>query len=149
MTIEIYKKFASDILQLLGSDTAIRIRSGSYMPLAIEDIGPDGEGRRQVSICHYGEQNGDLMRDPDMVFAFHDCPPASGASEPYLAAEPISYRNDYMGIDQECYICAPDGKRIQVRPELKAQFKAFAQTWFRNLHAQGFFGSHAKREIIE
>lgn len=141
MTIEIYKKFASDLLQLLGTETAIRIRSGSFMPLSIEDIGPDGEGRRQISICHYGEQNGDLMRDPEMVFAFHDW-------ETFMAAEPISYRNDYMGIDQECYICDQDGKRLQVRPDLKAQFKAFAQTWFRNLRAQGFFSDKASRERI-
>lgn len=141
MIIEIYKKFASDILQLLGTETAIRIRSGSFMPLSIEDIGPDGEGRRQISICHYGEMNGDLMRDPEMVFVFHD----RGTD---VLAEPISYRNDYMGIDQECYICDRDGKRIQVRPDLKTQFKAFAQMWFRNLHAQGFFSDKALREPI-
>lgn len=139
--MEIYKNFASDILQLLGSETAIRIRSGSFMPLSIEDIGPDAEGRRQISLCHYGEQNGDLMRDPEMIFAFHDW-------QTFLAAEPISFRNDYMGIDQECYICAPDGKRIQVRPDLKQQFKSFAHVWFRNLHEQGFFSDNARREPI-
>jgi hypothetical protein len=141
MTIEIYKKFAADLLQLLGSETAIRIRSGSFMPLSIEDLGPNGEGRRQISICHYGEQNGDLMRDPDMVFAFHDW-------GTFLVAEPISYRNDYMGVGQECYICDRDGKRLQVRPDLEAQFKAFAQTWFRNLRTQGFFSDKTSREAI-
>ena len=60
--MDIYRKFASDILQLIGNDQAIRIYSGSFMPLAIEDIGMDPEGRRQISLCHYGEQNGDLMR---------------------------------------------------------------------------------------
>lgn len=139
--MEIYKQFASDVLQLLGEATALRIRCAGNMPLSIEDIGPDGEGRRQISICHYGEQNGDLMRDPEMIFAFHD-----GGT--FLAAELISYRNDYMGLNQECYICDQDGKRIQIRPDLKAQFKALAQIWFRNLHAQGFFSGKASRELI-
>ncbi|HET6934111.1 MAG TPA: hypothetical protein VFI72_04680 [Candidatus Angelobacter sp.] len=139
--MQIYRQFASDLLQLLGAATAIRIRCAGYLPLSIEDIGPDGEGRRQISICHYGEQNGDPMRDPEMVFAFHDW-------GTFLAAEPVSYRNDYMGVDQECYVCDRDGKRLQVRLDLKAQFKAFAQSWFRNLHAQGFFGPNAIREPI-
>lgn len=111
------------------------------MPLSIEDIGPDGEGRRQISICHYGEQNGDPMRDPEMVFAFHDL-------GTFLAAEPVSYRNDYIGIDQECYIYSAEGQRTHVRSELKQQFKYFAQTWFRNLRAQGFFFDKASHELI-
>lgn len=141
MTIEIYKKFASDLLQLLGTETALRIYSGSFMPLSIEDIGKDGEGRRQISICHYGEMNGDLMRDPEMIFSFSDW-------STFQAAEPISYRNDYMGLSQECYIYSDSGQRTHIRPELKAQFKAFAQTWFRNLRAQGFFSASARREPI-
>ena len=81
------------------------------------------------------------MRDPEMVFAFHDW-------GTFQTAEPISYRNDYMGVDQECYIYDRDGKRLQVRPDLKVQFKSFAQTWLRNLRAQGFFGPDARREPI-
>ena len=66
------------------------------MPLSIEDIGPSAEGHRLISLCHYGEQNGDLMRDPDMVFQILDLGDGS-------IAEPISFRNDYMGLYQEVY----------------------------------------------
>ncbi len=38
------------------------------MPLSIEAIGTSADGNRLISLCHYGEQNGDLMRDPEMVF---------------------------------------------------------------------------------
>ena len=33
---------------------------------AVESASPE-TGRPQVSVAHYGEQNGDLMRDPDLV----------------------------------------------------------------------------------
>ena len=79
--------------------------------------------------------------DPEMIFAFHDW-------REFIAAEPISYRNDYMGINQECYLYDADGKRTHIRPDLKAQFKTFAQTWFRNLRAQGFFSDKARCEPI-
>jgi hypothetical protein len=137
-----YQDFAKKLLQLLGNESAVRLTVPGFMPLSVEDIGPSGEGNRLVSLCHYGEQNGDLMRDPDIVFMFHDLP--DGA-----AAEPVSFRNDYMAICQEVYNYDDDGKRTHVRPSLKAELKAFSRTWFSNLKQQGFFSSDVKREILE
>jgi hypothetical protein len=42
-----------------------------------------------VSLCQYGEQNGDLMRDC-IVFISH-LPDG-------VAAEPVSFWNDYLGL---------------------------------------------------
>jgi hypothetical protein len=42
-----------------------------------------------ISLCHYGEQNGDLMRDPEMLFWKDN----NGDYFPYY------FRNDYMGIE--------------------------------------------------
>ena len=136
-----YKHFAKTLLSLLGDATAVRITSEGYMPLSIEDIGPSPEGHRLISICHYGEQNGDLMRDPDMVFAVmtHD---------DFTIAEPISFRNDYMGINQEVYRYDDEGKRTHVNSRQKRKLKSFALTWFRNLKAQGFLGKAANREHL-
>ena len=111
------------------------------MPLSVEEIGSSGDGHRLVSLCHYGEQNGDLMRDPDIVFLFHNVP--DGA-----AAEPVSFRNDYLGIVQEVYRYDEAGKRTRVLPTLKQDLKEFAQSWFANLKDQGFFASTAVREIL-
>lgn len=36
-----------------------------------EDIGQSAKGNRLISIYHYGGQNGDLMRDREMVFEIH------------------------------------------------------------------------------
>lgn len=136
-----YQAFASNLLQLLGDAQAVRLTVPGYMLLSVEDIGRSGEGNRLVSLCHYGEQNGDLMRDPDIVFMFHDLPDGP-------AAEPVSFRNDYMAICQEVYNYDEDGKRTHIRPKLKAELKRFSLTWFTNLRQQGFFGPEAQRETL-
>ena len=63
-----YQHFATVLTQLLGNETAVRLTANGYMPLSVEHIGQSAEGNRLIAICHYGEQNGDLMRDPEMVF---------------------------------------------------------------------------------
>jgi len=140
-TQKTYQSFAKSLLQLLGSDSAVRLTVPSFMPLSIEDIGKSGDGNRLVSLCHYGEQNGDLMRDPDIVFMFHALPDG-------LAAEPVSFRNDYMGLCQEVYRYDDAGKRTHVVPRLKRELQEFSITWFRNLRHQGFFSPEARRDIL-
>jgi hypothetical protein len=83
--------FATVLTQLLGNETAVRLTVNGYMPLSIESIGTSADGNRLISLCHYGEQNGDLMRDPEMVFALFTHGEAA-------AAEPLSFQNDYMGV---------------------------------------------------
>ncbi|MGE0468164.1 MAG: hypothetical protein AB7L09_03795 [Nitrospira sp.] len=136
-----YHEFATHLDQLLGGVHGVRITVRGYMPLSVEEIGVNPDGQRLVSLCHYGEQNGDLMRDPDIVFLFHNVP--DGA-----AAEPISFRNDYLGIVQEVYRYDEAGRRTHVVPSLKQELKEFAESWFANLKDQGFFASTAVREIL-
>ena len=136
-----YQIFAKNLLTLLGEAQALRVISDGFMPLSIEDIGPSAEGHRLIALSHTAEQNGDLMRDPEMVFAIHDL----GES---LAAEPLSFRNDFMGIMQEVYRYDDHGKRTHVDPRLKKELQSFARMWFRNLKAQGFFDKEAQRERL-
>ena len=135
-----YQHFATVLTQLLGNDTAVRITVEGYMPLSVENIGQSAEGNRLIAICHYGEQNGDLMRDPEMVFEIHT---AAGVA----AAEPLSFRNDYMGMMQEIYRYDDSGKKTHVNARLKQDLKSFARTWFQNLKDQGFL-STSNREIL-
>ena len=136
-TEKTYQHFAKILTDLLGSDTAIRLTVNGYMPLSLEHIGQSAEGNRLIAISHTGEQNGDLMRDPEMVFELH----AHGM------AEPLSFRNDYMGVMQEIYRYDDSGKKTHVNARLKQDLKSFARTWFKNLKDQGFL-STANRERL-
>ena len=46
----------------------IRIENPPYMRLVVEYIGQGPRGLPAISVAHYYEQNGDAMRDPEMVF---------------------------------------------------------------------------------
>lgn len=137
--MKMYQEFAKYLTQLLGGDTAVRITVSGYLSLSVEDIGTSDDGTRLVSLCHYREQNGDLMRDPDMVFLLYDLP--DGA-----AAEPISFRNDSLGM--EVWESHGAGSRTHEFPHPKLDLADLAQTWFTTLHEQGFFEPSARRDIL-
>ena len=65
-----------------------------------------------------------------------------------LGAEPISFRNDYIGVHDEVYAYDDAGRRTGVYPKRRAELVSFARVWFRNIRAQGFFGESAEREVI-
>jgi hypothetical protein len=136
-TEKTYQHFAKVLTDLLGSDTAIRLTVNGYMPLSVEHIGQSAEGNRLIAISHTGEQNGDLMRDPEMVFEIH----AHGM------AEPLSFRNDYMGMMQEVYRYDDSGKKTHVNARLKQDLKSFARTWFKNLKDQGFLSTSNRERL--
>jgi len=139
--MEAYLECAKLLNELLAGARAVRITIPGYMPLSVEEIGTGGDGHRLVSLCQYGEQNGDLMRDPDLVFMVTDLPDGT-------AAEPVSYRNDYLGIVQEVYRYDEAGRRTHVLPALKQDLQEFALAWFATLRDQGFFAPTAVREIL-
>lgn len=115
------------ILELFPGRDSIRIENAPYMALSIERIGEGPHGLPAVSVCHYGEQNGDLMRDPEMCFEID----AAGNWHPYY------FRNDYTGTEQNVYFTREDGAKM-VRPTLKRELASFARIWNRNLGEQDF-----------
>lgn len=79
-----------------------------------------------ISVSHYGKQNGDLMRDPEiLIFKYEN-------SDKEI---PVYYRNDYIGLEQIGY----DFKNGQllIKPRLVKDLKAFLKTWASNLTFQG------------
>ncbi|MDH4085355.1 MAG: hypothetical protein OEU99_17645 [Nitrospira sp.] len=139
--MNLYQAFATDLNHLLSGARAVRITVPGFMPLLVEQIGSSEDGHRLVSLCQYGEQNGDLMRDPDLVFMVTDLPNGT-------AAEPVSFRNDYLGIVQNVYRYDESGRRTHVVPSLKQELKEFARDWLATLREQGFFAPTAVREIL-
>lgn len=144
------------IIDILGGlealkKTAIRIENPPFMVLCIEYIGNGPRNMPMVSVAHYGEQNGDLMRDPDMVFEVGD--PAFDIPKTTVGCMknwgPISYRNDYAGLDQEA-VWEDEGGRVLVKPRLVVELRRFATTWDVNIHDQGFLeaATHARGETL-
>lgn len=107
----------------------IKLYNEPYMPLTVEYLGEtDHRGLPIYSMTHYGEQNGDLMADPDMTFS------VDFANE---EVHPLTFRNDYMGVNQEVYRTGENGK-IVYSPRLLTDLDSFLSTWLTNLDRQGF-----------
>ena len=62
-----YETFARDLDRLLGGEQALRIIVPGYMPLSIEAIGRSADGGTLIALSHTAIQNGDLMRDPEIL----------------------------------------------------------------------------------
>ena len=107
----------------------LRIENPPYMALVIEATDESGPcGFRAISVAHYSEQNGDLMRDPEMCFELNF---AGGAH-----VNPFYFRNDYVGVEQWSRFIT-EGQYVH-HIELHAQHEHFAKLWDSNLRAQGF-----------
>jgi len=97
------------------------------MTLVIEDTQERGpNGLPAISGAHYGEQNGDLMRDPEMVFEAEE-----SAEEMNLV--PYYWRNDYAGIEQ--YSAFTKDGRTLLNATLRREHTSFAGMWDANLRA--------------
>src|ERR1700688_945127 len=98
------------------------------MSLTVENIGLGPRGLFALSICHYGELNGDLMRDPEMCFEMEIENGAVKAFQPYY------FRNDYAGVEQ--FSVDAETARINTA-QVQAQ-RNFSELWSRTLEEQGF-----------
>lgn len=107
----------------------IKIENPPYMPLVIETVDEFGPlGLPAISVCHYGEQNGDAMRDPEMCFELGH---AGGA---HLI--PYSWRNAYVAVEQVSRAIVNDHYAALL--QLQEQHEKFARTWDNNLRLQGY-----------
>jgi hypothetical protein len=121
-----------DIIQKAGGwhpGLYLKINNPPYMQLVIEATDESGPcGLPAISVCHYGEQNGDLMRDPEMCF---ELGMAGGAH-----LNPWYWRNDYAAVEQWSRFIT-DGN-YAYHTELHRQHKQFAKLWDKHLRQQGF-----------
>lgn len=84
-----------------------------------------------VSVCFYYTQNGDMMKDPDIVFRFDK------DLDPYEI--PLSYQLDSMGIYKQVYI--DDKIDVGLLKELKQMLKTTVK------HCKTF--DYKLREVVE
>jgi len=115
----------------------LKIENSPFMELVIEGMDESGPmGLPAISVCHYGEQNGDAMRDPEMCFEL------GLGGGPHL--NPFYYRNDYMGVEQwSRNIVGTDYAHLI---ELHKQHEQFAKLWDRNLRQQGFLEAFERQK---
>lgn len=116
----IYERNYKKIKPLLSNYRKIKV--DGFMPLVVEEI-----GENEYSLAHYYEQNGDLMRDPEITVKVY---PEMGM------AEALTYTQDSLGIYQEVYL--EPGKYY---PKLKKELNSFLGMWLDNLKKQGFYNS--------
>lgn len=135
---EMSKVMAAILARIPKGETAVKIADNdAFMPLCVErDVWDsfdvlqamrkmDGiEDCFTVSLCHYGEQNGDAMRDPEVVFLCYK----RGGEWKYA---PATYQNDYMGI-YERDVFMRDGN-IFFKAGSQRDLKDFCNTWMKNL----------------
>ena len=107
----------------------LKIENPPHLALVIEATDDSGPcGLPGLSVAHYGEQNGDRMRDPEMMFEFR----LAGG----VHLNPFYWRNDYVAIEQWSRFIR-DGQ-YAYHDALHRQHEEFAKLWDKNLRLQGF-----------
>jgi hypothetical protein len=117
----------------------ISVENEPWMRLVIEVLperGPDGH--IVVSVAHYKEQNGDAMRDPEMLFEVVE----EVGREPEFW--PFYFRNDYAAVEQWSRR-RDEAENLHSLPKRTHDFEQFAKLWDRNLREQGFLEAFRRR----
>ena len=123
-----YKMVIPYIESAEKNNGCIRCTASGFMDLCIEKLWfNDCFGNPVYSIAHYGHQNGDSMRDPDIEFS------VDRKSEKII---PLSFRNDYMNVYQEV-VKEINGKNMY-SPSLLRDLDEFFWQWMKNIGDQGF-----------
>lgn len=116
------------------AERPITLTVSGFMPLHIERIGTGPRGYPLLAVSHTYEQNGDLMRDPEIVM------------EVLLSAKwwlPVSYRQDGLGFFQE--VVKGQSGNLVVNSRLVNDLRQFMLLWDRNIRAQGFVAAARNR----
>ena len=81
----------------------IRLEVPGFMRLVIEHIGTGPRSGELVSVAHYGEHNGDAMRDPEIMVEV--VPDAKGG----WTWHPVAIQQDYTGSYQRWFLRTSKG----------------------------------------
>uniref|UniRef100_A0A6M3LUF8 DUF6908 domain-containing protein n=1 Tax=viral metagenome TaxID=1070528 RepID=A0A6M3LUF8_9ZZZZ len=111
---------------------------GGIMAVHVENIGNipasgtgHGDSGNLYSVTHYYKQNGDMMRDPEMIF-WH----GQGLSRDKVVD---TYYPTYFRMDpsmEEESVVFEDGKLKGTRTRLQADHAIFANMWMKNIKEQ-------------
>jgi uncharacterized protein YqiB (DUF1249 family) len=109
-----------------GEAKSKRLKAEGFMDLHVEFLYKRTPSCWAYSLAHYGEQNGDMMKDPDMEIWVY----------PELEmVEAFNFQNDYVGVYRQVRFTR-NGQEF-VRPQVKKELNSFLRTWTLNLKRQG------------
>ncbi len=117
----VYEMIYSRLQQMgiIDENGEMRVDYMKFQSSGFMDLNVDRLWNNHIAIAHNGKQNGDVMADPDMEIQIF---PDSGM------AEALTFRNDYMGINQEVY---PEPGKFY--PKLKTELNAFLNNWLKRM----------------
>lgn len=118
-------------LDKVGDAKKIDNTNRAFMPVSVEKIFEEkrsGVLFEHFSVCHYYEQNGDLMRDPEMTFIKVNT--AIGAK-----IFPAYFRQDNIAKEEFSIWRDETGKILTIK-KLQADHTSFANLWMRNIRDQ-------------
>jgi hypothetical protein len=122
-----------------GEDGAVCTKkiqnSKSFMPVMIEFLQKGTPNGDLFSLCHYYEQNGDLMRDPEITIYRREIP-ATQFSTAETIYYPATYRQDGLGIDQEFFRYDDSGKITAIATRQQTHCATFCTQWLKNIKQQ-------------
>ena len=112
----------------VGAHQTIDNSKGTFMAVHVEFINKLNNGLvgDVFSVAHYYEQNGDMMRDPDVEFL-------RNGGKFY----PIYFRQDGAGGKDEEVLSFDIGGHVQgYRKALQADIASFCKMWMQNIKEQ-------------
>lgn len=110
-------------------------KAAEFMDLHVDVLSEDGN-IKIIAMAHNGEQNGDVMADPDMQIKIY---------KSTKMAEALTFQNDYAGMYQEVY--SHDGKFVNLM--LRKELNSFLEQWLKNIIEQGHKKSKEDKSLIE
>lgn len=123
-------RFMKKIMNMVNGEqeyTKIDNTNGTYMPLVVEKV-RETEDYFIFSMAHYYEQNGDLMRDPEMTVLYH---------KQLNMFFPESFQQDGLFSKyQQVFQYDEQGKITGKRPKLANELCSFMKMWAKNIQAQ-------------
>ena len=108
-----------------GNAKKVDNTNGTFMPVHVEMIYENEHGKH-FSIAHYYEQNGDLMKDPEMTFL----------NSLKGGVFPMTFEQDGGIPICQVAVKAEDGKNICFSPKMQKDITRFANMWMKNIKDQ-------------
>ncbi|RKR80671.1 hypothetical protein BDD43_0803 [Mucilaginibacter gracilis] len=129
------------LIDKMNGKQHLKIVNEPYMPLTIEQIGegigtPWGDGVL-YSLCHYYEQNGDLMQDPEMCFVVVDKRGNDSTAWEHVEIVPYRFEQANLAIYQQSVIIK-DNRLAKFHRVQQADHAEFANIWLSNIEQQRF-----------